>query len=120
MFRLMAALAGAAALAYSLGTAVAQTGGDQIQLTEKQVQAYVAAHKKIVAVREELDKIAKASGFESLGEYDEVGVNIMLVFEGLDPKTKAFTEPPGTDQEADGECQGRRHTYALSSGAIVG
>ena len=95
MFRLMGALAGAAALVCSLGTAVAQTGGDQLQLTEKQVQAYVAAHKKIVAAREELDKIAKASGFESLGEYDEVGVNIMMVFEGLDPKTKAFTEPPG-------------------------
>lgn len=95
MLRLMGALAGAAALTYSLGTAVAQTGGDQVQLTEKQVQAYVAAHKKIVAAREALDKLAKASGFESLDEYDEVGGSIMLVFGGLDPKTKAFTEPPG-------------------------
>lgn len=95
MFRLMGALAGAAALTYSLGTAVAQTGGDQVQLTEKQVQAYVAAHKKIVVAREALDKLAKASGFESLAEYDEVGGSIMLVFGGLDPKTKAFTEPPG-------------------------
>lgn len=95
MLRLMGALAGAAALTYSLGTAVAQTGGDQVQLTEKQVQAYVAAHKKIVAAREALDKLAKASGFESLDEYDEVGASIMLVFGGLDPKTKAFTEPPG-------------------------
>lgn len=95
MFRLMGALAGAAALAYSLGTAAAQTEGSQAQLTEKQVQAYIAAHKKILAAREELDKLVKASGFESLGEYDEVGANIMLVFDGLDPKTKAFTEPPG-------------------------
>lgn len=95
MLRLMGALAGAAALTYSLGTAVAQIGGDQVQLTEKQVQAYVAAHKKIVAAREALDKLAKASGFESLDEYDEVGGSIMLVFGGLDPKTKAFTEPPG-------------------------
>jgi hypothetical protein len=95
MFRLMGALACAAALAYSLGTAVAQTEDSQAQLTEKQVQAYLAAHKKIVATREELEKIAKASGFESLGEYDEVGASIMLVFDGLDPKTKAFTEPPG-------------------------
>ena len=95
MFRLMGALAGAAVLAYSLGTAVAQTESGQAELTEKQVQAYLAAHKKIVTAREELDKLVKASGFESVGEYDEVGANIMLVFEGLDPKTKAFTEPPG-------------------------
>lgn len=95
VFRLMGALVGAAALAYSLGTAAAQTDSGQVKLTEKQVQAYVAAHKKIIAAREELDKLVKASGFESLGEYDEVGANIMMVYEGLDPKTKAFTEPPG-------------------------
>ena len=95
MFGLMGALAGAAALAYSLGTAVAQTGSGEVQLTEKQVQAYVAAHKKLTAAREELDKLVKASGFESLADYDEVGTNILMVFEGLDPKTKAFTEPPG-------------------------
>jgi hypothetical protein len=94
-FRLVGMLAGAAAFACSLGAAGAQTASGQLQLTEKQIQAYVAAHKKLVAAREEIEKLAKSSGFESLAEYDDVGVNIMLVFDGLDPKTKAFTQPPG-------------------------
>jgi hypothetical protein len=42
----------------------------------------------------EFEQIAKASGFASLDDYDDVEANILMVFDGIDPKTKAFSEPP--------------------------
>ena len=38
--------------------------------------------------------VAKKNGFASLDEYDNVSTNISLVFYGIDPQTKQFTEPP--------------------------
>src|SRR5689334_21850335 len=81
----------------------------QIQLTEKQVQGAVAAQKDVSTILEkiqgpppdelpppllaELDAAAKKHGFKDFNEYDEVLGNITLVMTGIDPKTKAFTEP---------------------------
>jgi hypothetical protein len=78
------------------GPARAQAPAKQIQLTEKQVQSFIAAQKQMASAKSdaEFEKIAKASGFASLDEHDEVEANILLVFDGIDPQTKAFTEPP--------------------------
>ena len=90
----------------------------QIQLTEKQVQGVIAAQKDVSAifakmqggpsdqvppkVQADLEAVAvKKHGFKDFNEYDEVVDNISLVMTGIDPKTKAFTEPDGRDQEGD-------------------
>ena len=41
----------------------------------------------------ELETIAKKHGFGSSQEYDDVAANISMVMAGIDPQTKAFTEP---------------------------
>src|SRR5215467_2607649 len=103
----------AAALVHVSGAAMAQGAGHsdvrQIELTEKQVQGVIAAQKDVSAILEkiqgpppdelppkvlaELDAAAKKHGFKDFNDYDEVLGNITMVMTGIDPKTKAFTEP---------------------------
>ena len=103
----------AASLLYFSGAACAQIGTRpevrQIQLTDKQVQGIIAAQKDVStvfdkiqapptdelspAVLAELDAVAKKHGFKDFNDYDEVLGNITMVMTGIDPKTKAFTEP---------------------------
>jgi homoserine dehydrogenase len=103
----------AAALVHFSPAAMAQGVGHsevkQIQLTEKQVQGVVAAQKDVAAVFDklqgpppdqlppqilaELDAATKKHGFKDFNDYDEVVGNITMVMTGIDPKTKAFTEP---------------------------
>jgi hypothetical protein len=80
----------------------------QIKLTEKQIQSFMAAYEDIAKVYDgaESDKpddpkvearataVAKKHGFASLGQYDDVSMNITMVMSGIDPQTKKFTEPP--------------------------
>jgi hypothetical protein len=82
----------------------------QMALTEKQVTGVLAAQKDIDAVTDkipesdagkpdakiqtQLDSVAKKYGFSSFAEYSDVTDNISLVLSGIDPKTKAFTQPP--------------------------
>jgi len=79
----------------------------QIKLTEKHIQGVMAAYKDMAKLYEgaNSDKpdprveaqaatIAKMNGFASLDEYDTVWSNISLIFFGIDPQTKQFTEPP--------------------------
>jgi hypothetical protein len=98
MFRPMAAAVLAFALICAWGALrpiTAQTATKQIQLTEKQVEGFIAAQKKMSGAKEaEYESIAKAYGFAGLEELDTVEANILLVLEGLDPGTKAFAEPP--------------------------
>ena len=98
MFRLMAGAALALALIGVWGAlrpTAAQTVTKQIQLTERQVEGFIAAQKKMAAAKEaEFEAIAKAHGFASLDELDTVETNILLIVDGLDPHTKAFAEPP--------------------------
>jgi hypothetical protein len=97
----------AVALAFAAGPALAQM--KQIQLTDKQVQAFIAAQKEMAAVADklqgtankpdpkvqaELEGIAKKNGFAGFAEYDDVAANISLVMSGIDPQTKKFTQPP--------------------------
>ena len=44
-------------------------------------------------VQADLESAVKKHGFKDFNEYDEVVDNISLVMTGIDPKTKAFTEP---------------------------
>jgi hypothetical protein len=81
----------------------------QIKLTDKQVQGLIAAYKDmgvlVAKIPQDSDKIdpklqaqfeatAKKYGFASYAEYDDVFNNVSLVMSGIDPQTKAFTEPP--------------------------
>ncbi len=82
----------------------------QIELTDKQIESLLAAQKEMDAVSDKLpagasdnpdpklqaqfDAIVKKNGFASFDEYGTVYDNVSLVMSGIDPKTKAFTEPP--------------------------
>jgi hypothetical protein len=81
----------------------------QIELTEKLVQSFIGAQKEMTAVlgtiqgatteqlppelQAELEAVARKYGFRDFDEYDLVVDNITLVMAGMDPSTKAFTEP---------------------------
>jgi hypothetical protein len=77
------------------------------RLTEKQVQSYIAAQPDLAAatakikndkpdpkIIAEIEAVAKKHGFASLDELDNVSANVSIVFSGIDPKTKAFSQPP--------------------------
>ncbi len=82
----------------------------QIELTEKQIEQLLAAQKEMDAVTDklpesaadkpdpklqaQLEGIAKKNGFAGFDEYGTVYDNVSLVMSGIDPKTKAFVEPP--------------------------
>lgn len=88
----------------------AQDGPKEIKLSEKHIQSYLAAQKDMAVMDEklekadpdkpdpklatELDGVAKKHGFVNYGEYDEVSNSISMIMSGLDPTTKAFSEPP--------------------------
>jgi hypothetical protein len=90
------------------GAAPAAAQIKQIKLTEKQVQSYIAAQKEMIAVADkigdaekpdakalaQLEAVAKKHGFKNYAEYEDVATNISIVVTGLDPQTKAFTQPP--------------------------
>lgn len=96
------------AAAFISGPATAQ-GVKQIQLTEKQIQSFLAAQKEISKLTEKIQdgpnakpdpKVEAAvqaattkNGFSSFAEYSDVVDNISMIMSTLDPKTKAFSEP---------------------------
>ena len=108
MLRWMIAAAAAVALAHFGGAAMAQPV-KQIKLSEAQVEGFIAAQKDMAAVTEkmqgeasdkpdpkvqaELENVAKKHGFASFAEYDEVAANISMVMAGIDPQSRAFTDP---------------------------
>jgi hypothetical protein len=88
------------------GTAIAQEV-NQIKLTEKHIQGFMAAFKDMAKLYDDADPdkpdpkveaqagaIAKKSGFASLAEYEDASMNIAMIMYGIDPQTKKFTEPP--------------------------
>ena len=118
----VAALASLSAIAFT-GTALAQAPAKQaapapaaaepmkqIALTDKQIDSLIAAQKEMDAVTDklpdgaqdkpdpklqtQLEGIAKKNGFADFNEYGTVYDNVSMVMSGIDPKTKAFTEPP--------------------------
>src|SRR5947208_15945498 len=41
----------------------------------------------------ESESVAKKNGFKDFAEYDEVAANILMVFAGIDPQSKQYTDP---------------------------
>ena len=76
----------------------------QIALTEKQIEAVLAAQKDVDAITDkipddakpdpkvdaQLDAVAKKHGFASYDEYNNVVDNISIVLGGFDPATKKY------------------------------
>jgi hypothetical protein len=104
-FRFILATIAAVAIAHISGAAMAQAV-KQIQLTEKQVQSFIASQKEIGAIMQkmqgdkpdpklqaQLEAVAKKYGFANLDEFDAVSENISLLMTCIDPKTKAVSEP---------------------------
>ncbi len=82
----------------------------QVALTAKQIEQYIAAFKELTPLFEKLDAsggkpdpkllasvaaAVKKYGFRDLDEYDQVVVSIVAVLDGVDPKTKQYTDPIG-------------------------
>jgi hypothetical protein len=98
-------LGGAAAwpLAASAERATPRTRVKQIRLTERQIQRFIRAQKDMAVVAEfdqrdlrletESESMAKKNGFKDFAEYDEVAANILMVFAGIDPQSKQYTDP---------------------------
>jgi hypothetical protein len=121
MFRLMVAALAAVALTHFSGVAAAQGSVKQIPLTAKHVEGFIAAQKDMASVAEkmqsnsdkpdpkvqaELEAISKKHGFASFAEYDDVAANISMVMAGIDPQSKAFTEPKVAIQKEIDEVKG--------------
>lgn len=81
---------------------------NQIQLTDQQVAAFIAAQKDFAplstrlleggdkpdeALTKELETIAKKHAFKSFAEFEDVGANITIILDGLDRSTGAYTDP---------------------------
>jgi hypothetical protein len=99
IFRWLGAITVAVALVQAsatLGPASAQGPMKQIQLTEKQVESFIAVQKKMATAKTEaeLEAIAKEHGFPNLDEHDDVEANILLLMDSIDPQSRAFSEPP--------------------------
>lgn len=82
----------------------------QIALTEKQVENIITAQKDLDAITDKLpegaadkpdaklqaqfEDVVKKYGFANYAEYGQVVDNVSLVMSGIEPKSKAFTDPP--------------------------
>jgi hypothetical protein len=98
-FRQLGAILIVVALLHALGglePAQAQSPIRQIGLTERQVEGFIAAQKKMVTAKAEaeFEAIVRENGFASLDEIDDVEANIVLLMNAIDPTTRAFSEPP--------------------------
>jgi hypothetical protein len=107
VFRLAACIVlGLAASVLPGSRAMAQAPIRQVDLTEPQVQGFIAAQKPMTDLTDKmrgaadkpdakltaaLEAIAKKHGFKDLGEYDDVTAAISMVMAGIDPDTKEYT-----------------------------
>lgn len=82
----------------------------QIALTEKQVENIITAQKDLDAITDKLpegaadkpdaklqaqfEDVVKKYGFTNYAEYGQVVDNVSLAMSGIEPKSKAFTDPP--------------------------
>jgi len=92
----------------------------QMVLTQKLIEQYIAAFKEVNPL---LDKIeaagakadsklidaaeaaVKKHGFKDLDEYDTVATSIGAVLDGVDPKTKQYTDPIVSIKQAIADIQ---------------
>jgi hypothetical protein len=103
------ALTGAMLLAQAGRPTLAQEAVKQIELTAKQVEAFIEAQKDLAELAKkmegskaeqpepqaqaEVEGIATKHGFKDFAEYDDVGSNIDMILAGIDPDTKKFVSP---------------------------
>ena len=121
MLRLMIAALVAVALAPLSSVALAQGAVKQIPLSDKHIEGFINAQKDMAQVAEkmqgnsdkpdpkvqaELESISKKHGFASFQEYDDVAANISMVMAGIDPQSRAFTEPKVAIQKEIDEVKG--------------
>jgi hypothetical protein len=89
-------------------TASAQVPATQIQLTEKNVEDFIAAQKDMSALAEKIrgavkqasgkykverEAVTKKYGFRNFAEYEVVADNISMVMTVIDPQTKEYADP---------------------------
>ncbi len=103
----LAVVAGpSAAIAQTQQPGAPEDAVKQVALTDAQVQAYLAAEAEIEPilaklpenasdkpdpkVTAQLETIVKKYKFASYDEFDEIGANIGLVADGVDPQTKKY------------------------------
>jgi hypothetical protein len=79
---------------------------EQIRLTEKHIQGFIAADDEMAKiyganvddsdpkVKAQGEAVAKKNAFASLAEYNDVSRNIAIIMSGIDQQSKEFTEPP--------------------------
>jgi hypothetical protein len=81
----------------------------QVELTEKKIQSFITVQKDMAPLVQkaqvlpagqqdakleaEFETVAKKHGFADYGELGDVGANIMLILDGIDPSTGKFTDP---------------------------
>jgi hypothetical protein len=96
-------------LAGLTGVAHASDVIQQVPLTDKVIEGFIAAQKDMAKISEkmqgtasdkpdpkiqaELEATAKQHGFKDFAHYDDVAANISMVMAGIDPQTGAFTDP---------------------------
>lgn len=112
MYRMLRLIAATTAIAFASFRTSASANPEtlQIELTEKQIEAFIAAQKGLSAVVEkmqgaafsdpaqakyeaELERIVRKQGFKNFAEYEVVSANISLVMAAIDQQTKAFSDP---------------------------
>ncbi len=90
------------------GSAAAQQGPAQIQLTAKHVEQYIASFKELTPLLNELEATGdnpspktiasleaavRKYGFANFDEYESVLLSISAVTDGIDPDTKQYSDP---------------------------
>lgn len=80
----------------------------QIKLTDQQVEGFISAQadfaplaaklreggeKPDPSLAGQLDDIAKKHGFKDFTEFEDVGANVTIVLDGLDPESGTYSDP---------------------------
>ena len=104
-------------IGFSAG-ALAQVAETQIQLTEKQIEGFIAAQADMSAMvaktqgaifsgdakyKAEVSTVTKKHGFKNFAEYQMVAANISMVIAAIDPQTKVFTDPQAAIKKEIGD-----------------
>jgi hypothetical protein len=92
---------------------------EQIELTQSQIDAYIATQKEIAPITAKLkgkaqptkqmmsqmESIAKKNGFKDFDEFGDVGTNIAMVFDAINPESKKY-DPEGAIRRQIGAVHG--------------
>lgn len=81
----------------------------QVELSDKKIQSFISVQKDMAPLVQkaqalpagqqdakleaEFETVAKKHGFADYAELGDVGANIMLILDGIDPSTGKFTDP---------------------------